>query len=97
MRTLFFTRHIFVKRVFVVNYTIRTCNLFLFTLGLEDLLNDLLFLNQESTHNSVADARSAAGTTIGTANVLLGLGYLSVLTGTESNNLYNVTVSILLH
>jgi hypothetical protein len=63
------------------------CNLFLLALGLEDLLDDLLLLNQESANNSVADAVGAAGSTIGTADSLLGLGNLSILTGTESNDL----------
>jgi len=63
------------------------CNLFLLALGLEDLLDDLLLLNQESANNSVADAVGAARSTIGTADSLLGLGNLSILTGTESNDL----------
>jgi hypothetical protein len=55
--------------------------------GLEDLLDDLLLLNQESANNSVADTVGAAGSTIGTADGLLGLGNLSILTGTERNDL----------
>jgi hypothetical protein len=66
------------------------CNLFLFALGLEDLLDDLLLLNQESAHNSVANAVRATGSTISTADVLLGLGNLSILTRAESNNLYAI-------
>ena len=55
---------------------------------LEDLLDDLLLLNQESTDDAVLDATSAAGTTVGAADVLLGAGDLSVLAGAESGDLY---------
>jgi hypothetical protein len=40
---------------------------------LEDLLDNLLFFDQESTDNAVSDTVSAARTTIGTADSLLGL------------------------
>jgi hypothetical protein len=52
-------------------------------LSLEDSLDDLLLLDQESTDNAVSDAKTATGTTIGTGDVLLGLGDGSELTGTE--------------
>lgn len=55
---------------------------------LEDLLDDLLLLNQESTDDAVLDATGAAGTTVGAADVLLGAGDLSVLAGAESGDLY---------
>lgn len=55
---------------------------------LEDLLDDLLLLNQESTDDAVLDATSAAGTTVGAADVLLGAGDLSVLAGAEGGDLY---------
>lgn len=54
---------------------------------LENLLDDLLLLNQESTDNAVLDAASAAGTTVGTADVLLGARDLGVLAGTEGGDL----------
>ena len=54
---------------------------------LEDLLDDLLLLDQEGTDNAVLNTASAAGTTVGTANVLLGAGDLSVLAGAESGDL----------
>jgi hypothetical protein len=57
-------------------------------LGLEDSLDDLLFLNQESTDNAVSDAKTATGTTISTGDVLLGLGDGGKLTGTEGLDLY---------
>lgn len=56
---------------------------------LEDLLDDLLLLNQESADNAVLDAASAARATVGTADVLLGAGDLSILAGAESGNLCN--------
>lgn len=54
---------------------------------LEDLLDDLLLLNEESTDDTVADAVAAAGTTVGTLDSLLGLGELSVLAGAEGRDL----------
>jgi hypothetical protein len=50
-------------------------NLFLGLLGLlsQDLLHDLLFLNKESTHNSITTTGSAAGSAIGTGHGLLAL------------------------
>lgn len=54
---------------------------------LEDLLDNLLLLNQESTDNAVLDTSGAAGTTVGTADVLLGAGDLGVFTGAEGGNL----------
>jgi hypothetical protein len=54
---------------------------------LEDLLDDLLLLDQEGTDNAVLDAASAAGTTVGTADILLRAGDLGVLAGTESGDL----------
>lgn len=54
---------------------------------LEDLLDDLLLLNEESTNDTVADAVAAAGTTVGTLDSLLGLGELSVLAGAEGRDL----------
>ncbi len=54
---------------------------------LEDLLDDLLLLDQEGADNAVLDAAGAAGTTVSTADVLLGAGDLSVLAGAESGDL----------
>lgn len=54
---------------------------------LEDLLDDLLLLDQEGTDDAVLDATGAAGTTVGTADVLLGLGDLRVLAGAERGDL----------
>lgn len=56
-------------------------------LSLDDLLDDLLLLDQESTNDSVTDAVSAAGTTIGTVDGLLAAGDASVLGRTESRDL----------
>ena len=53
---------------------------------LENLLDNLLLLNQESTDNAVLDTSGAAGTTVGTADVLLGAGDLGVFTGTKGGN-----------
>ena len=46
---------------------------------LKDLLDDLLLLNQESTDNTVTNAVSAAGSTVGALDGLLWAGDLSVL------------------
>ena len=54
---------------------------------LENLLDNLLFFNQESTNNAVSDAVSTAGATIGTADSLLGLGDGSEFTRTKSLDL----------
>ena len=54
---------------------------------LQDLLDNLLFFNQESTDNAVLDTGSAARATIGTADGFLGAGDLGVFTGAESGNL----------
>jgi len=62
---------------------------------LENLLDNLLLLNQESTDNAVLDTSGAAGTTVGTADVLLGAGDLGVFTGTKGGNLENIIVSVL--
>ena len=59
-------------------------NLFL---SLEDLLDDLLFFNQESTDNTVSDTVSTTGTTVSTADVLVGLGDSGEFTSTESLDL----------
>lgn len=56
-------------------------------LSLDDLLDDLLLLDQESTNDSVTDAVGAAGTTVGTVNGLLAAGDASVLGGAESRDL----------
>jgi hypothetical protein len=58
-----------------------------YLLTLKDLLDDLLFFNQESTNNTVSDTVSTARTTIGTANGLLGLGDGSEFTRTKSLDL----------
>jgi hypothetical protein len=56
-------------------------------LGLEDLLDNLLFFDQESANNTVSDTVSTTRTTISTADVLVGLGDGSELTRTESLDL----------
>jgi hypothetical protein len=64
--------------------------LFLLLAGLlllENLLHDLLLLNEESTDDTVADTSTAAGTTVGTLNSLLGLGDGGVLARAEGGDL----------
>jgi len=56
-------------------------------LGLDDLLDNLLLLDQESADDSVTDAVSATGTTVGTVDGLLAAGDASVLGGAESGDL----------
>ena len=65
------------------------CNrLTLLLLGLlEDLLDDLLLLDQESTDDTVLDAAGASRSTVGALDGLLGLGDLGVLAGAEGGNL----------
>ena len=57
-------------------------------MSLENLLDDLLFFNQESTDNTVSDTVSTAGTTVSTADVLVSLGDSGEFTGTEGLDLY---------
>ena len=68
-----------------------TSSLFLLVVAsallLQHLLDDLLLLNQESTDDTVLDATGAAGATVGTADVLLGAGDLSILAGAEGGDL----------
>jgi hypothetical protein len=52
-----------------------------------DLLDDFLFLDQESTDDTVLDAVGATRTTVGTLDGLGGLGNLSILTRAECRNL----------
>jgi hypothetical protein len=61
------------------------CNrLTLLLLGLlEDLLDDLLLLDQESTDDAVLDAAGASRSTVGALDGLLGAGNLGVLAGAE--------------
>ena len=54
---------------------------------LEDLLDDLLLLDQESADNAVLDAVGAAGATVGALDGLLGARDGGVLAGTESRDL----------
>jgi hypothetical protein len=50
---------------------------------LEDLLDDLLLLDQESTDNAVLNAAGASRSTVGALDGLLGAGDLGVLAGAE--------------
>jgi len=64
------------------------CNrLTLLLLGLlEDLLDDLLLLDQESTDDAVLDAAGASRSTVGALDGLLGAGDLGVLAGAEGGD-----------
>lgn len=53
---------------------------------LDNLLDNLLFLNKESTDDLLLDTVTASSATVSTVNGLLGLGGSGVLTGTESGN-----------
>lgn len=61
---------------------------------LEHLLDNLLLLNQEGSHNAVPDAVSASRSTICTLNSLLWPGDLGVLAGSEGGDLLKYRVSI---
>lgn len=58
---------------------------------LENLLDNLLLLDQESTDNPVLDTVGAARATIGTADVLLGARDLGVLAGAQGGDLRAVS------
>lgn len=68
---------------------LRSTCLLLLSLRLEDLLDDLLFLDEEGTDNAIADAVSAARATVGTANGLVSLGELGQLAGTDGLQLHD--------
>jgi len=53
---------------------------------LKDALDDLLLLNKESTDNLLLDSVGRDGTTVSTADGLLGLGDVGVLAGSQSSN-----------
>lgn len=54
---------------------------------LQHLLDNLLLLDEEGSHNAVTDAATASRSTVGSLDGLLGLGDLAVLAGSESGNL----------
>lgn len=54
---------------------------------LEHLLHDLLLLDEECAHDTVADAVTASRATVGALDGLLGLGDLGVLAGAEGGDL----------
>ena len=53
---------------------------------LKDALDDLLLLNKESTDDLLLDSVGRDGTTVSTADGLLGLGDVGVLAGSQSGN-----------
>ena len=53
---------------------------------LKDALDDLLLLNKESTDDLLLDGVGRDGTTVSTADGLLGLGDVGVLAGSQSSN-----------
>lgn len=55
--------------------------------ALEDLLDDLLFFNEEGTDDAVADTAGTAGTTVGTADSLGVLAHTVVLGRAKSRDL----------
>lgn len=54
---------------------------------LQDLLDNLLLLDEESADDAVTDAVTASRTTVGALDGLLGLGDVGVLAGAESGDL----------
>ena len=73
------------------------CNrLTLLLLGLlEDLLDDLLLLDQESTDDAVLDAVGASRTTVGALDGLLGAGDGGVLAGAEGGDTGELGAAVL--
>lgn len=62
---------------------------------LEDLLDDLLLLNKESTDNAVLDAVGASRTTVGALDGLLGAGDGGVFAGAESGDTGELGTAVL--
>ena len=56
-------------------------------LALKDLLDDLLFFNEEGTDNTVTDTSGTTRSTISTADSLGVLGHSVVFSGTKSRDL----------
>lgn len=57
------------------------------SLALQDLLDDLLFLNKEGADDAIADTQSATGSTVGTGDRLATLGELAQLAGSDGGEL----------
>ena len=55
-------------------------------LVLQYSLDDLLFLNQECSHNSLLNTVSTSGSTVCSLNGLVGLGNLSVLSWSQGGD-----------
>ena len=62
---------------------------------LEDLLDDLLLLDQESTDDAVLDAAGASRSTVGALDGLLGAGDGGVLAGAEGGNARKLGAAVL--
>lgn len=62
---------------------------------LEDLLDDLLLLNEESADNAVLDAVGASRTTVGALDGLLGAGDGGVFAGTEGRDTGELGTAVL--
>lgn len=60
----------------------------------KDLLADLLFLNEESTDNTVADALVASGSAVGTRDSLLTLGDVLLVLSREVLHTLDSAVAI---
>lgn len=68
-----------------------------FGLFLNDLLNNLLFFDQESSDDSFLDTVGTSGTTVDSRDGLVGLGDRSVLSWSQSSDTWqsNTTVTTL--
>lgn len=68
-----------------------------FGLFLDNLLDDLLFFNQESSDNSFLDTVGTSGTTVGSGDGLVGLGDRSVFSWSQRRDTLqrNTTVTTL--
>ena len=62
---------------------------------LEHLLDNLLLLDQESTHNAVLDAAGASRSAVGALDRLLGAGHLGVLAGAEGGHTLELGTTVL--
>lgn len=61
---------------------------------LENLLDDLLFFDQECSYDTVADTVAASGSTVGTLDGLLWAGDLRVFAGSEGWDAWELDATV---
>ena len=78
------------------SHPLRLFLLLALALLLQHLLDDLLLLDQEGTHDAVPDAVAAPRATVRALDGLLGLGDGCVLAGPEGGDLWENVMSVLI-